>query len=151
MKFRETSRYFLVLRGKPVNFVRQQLKYNHNVRQLVTTDTKTTKTILKFRSFPAASPSLSQPQPHHHHDLPPLPQGHQLSTDCRSSTKEEGDFIRGDDENAEELVDISTLVPHTPNPRPSETHSSTDITASSTDVAAAARGRDLGGGDHIRL
>ena len=101
-------------------------------------------------SFSARSPPPSQPQ--HHHDLPP--QGHQSSTDSRSSIKEEGDFIPGDDEDAEELVDVSTLVPHTPHTpttRPSETSSNADIAASSADVAAAARGRDLGGGDHIRL
>jgi hypothetical protein len=98
-------------------------------------------------SFPAASPPPSQPQ--HQHDLPP--QGHQLSTDSRGSTKEEINFIPGDDEDAEELVDVSMLVPHTPTPGPSEASSNADITASSADVAAAARGRDLGGGDRIRL
>jgi cation-dependent mannose-6-phosphate receptor len=96
----------------------------------------------------SASPPPSQPQ--HHHDL--SPQGHQLSTDSRGSTKEEGAFIPGNDEDAEELVDVSMPVAHTPTtPRPSESSSSADITASSTDVASAARGRDLGGGDHIRL
>ena len=96
-------------------------------------------------SFPAASPSPSQPQ--HQHDLPP--QGHQISTDSKGPMKAEGDFIPGDDEDTEELVDVSMLAPHTPTSRPSET---ADVTASSSaDVAAAARGRDLGGGDHIRL
>ena len=67
-------------------------------------------------SFPAASPPPSQPQ--HHHDLPL--QGHRLSTDRRGSTKEEQDFIPGDDEDDEELADLSMLVPDTPTPRPSE-------------------------------
>lgn len=98
-------------------------------------------------SFSTASPPPSQPQ--HHHDLPP--QGHQLSADSRGSTKEEGDFTPGDDEDAEELVDVSMLAPHALTSRPSETSSNADITASSADMAAAARGRDLGGGDHIRL
>jgi len=91
-------------------------------------------------SSPAAPRPPSQPQ--HHHDLPP--QGHQLSTNSHGSSKEEG-------EDAEELVDVSMLVPHTPTLRPLESSSNADITASSADVAAAARGRDLGGGDHIRL
>lgn len=95
-------------------------------------------------SFPAASPPPSQPQ--HQHDLPL--QGHQISADSRGSSKGEGNFIPGDDEDAEELVDVSMPVPHTPTSRPSET---ADVTASSADVSAAARGRDLGGGDHIRL
>ena len=102
-------------------------------------------------SFSAASPPPSHPQ--HQHDLPP--QDHRLSTDRQGSTREEGDFIPGDDdEDAEELVDVSMPVPHTPTPRvspPMETSSNADTTASSADVAAAARGRDLGGGDHIRL
>ena len=97
-------------------------------------------------SFPAASPPPSHPQ--HHHDLPPHPQ---LSMNSRGSTKEEGDFIPGDDEDAEELLDVSMLVPHSPTTRPSETTSNADVAASSADLAAAARGRDLGGGDHIRL
>ena len=100
-------------------------------------------------SFSAASPPSSQPQPHHD-----LPQDHRLSTDRQGSTREVGDFLPGDDEDAEELVDVSMPVPHTPTPRVSpamETSSNADTTASSADVAAAARGRDLGGGDHIRL
>ena len=92
-------------------------------------------------SFPATSQHPSQPQ--HHDDLP--------TQDSRGSTKGVGDFIPGDDEDAEELVDVSMLVSHSPTPRPSETPSNTNITASSANVAAAARGRDLGGGDHIRL
>jgi hypothetical protein len=101
-------------------------------------------------SLSAASPPPSQPQ--HHHILPP--QDHRLATERRNSTTEERNFILGDGEDAEELVDVSMLVPHTPTPRvspPSETSSNADTTASSADVAAAARGRDLGGGDHIRL
>ena len=102
-------------------------------------------------SFPTASSPQSQPQ--HHHDL--LPQGHRLATDRRGSTNEEQNFVPGDDEDAEELVDVSMLVPHTPTPRvsppPSESSSNADAAASSADVAVAARGRDLGGGDHIRL
>ena len=82
-------------------------------------------------SSPAAPPPPSQPQ------------HRQLSTNSHGSP-EEG-------EDAEELVDVSMLVPHTPTLRPSESSSNADITASSADVAAAARGRDLGGGDHIRL
>lgn len=101
-------------------------------------------------SFSAASPPPSQPQ--HHPDLPP--QGHRLATDRRDPTKEEQNFKLGDDEDAEELVDVSMLVPHTPTSRvspPSETSSNANTTASSADVAVAARGGDLGGGDHIRL
>jgi hypothetical protein len=101
-------------------------------------------------SFPAASPPPSQP--HYHHDLPP--QSHQLATDKRDPTKEEQNFKLGDDEDAEELVDVSMVVPHTPTSRastPSETSSNAATSASNADVAAAARGRDLGGGDYIRL
>lgn len=101
-------------------------------------------------SFPASSSPPSQPQ--HRHNLPP--QGHQLATDKRGSTKEEQNFIPGDDEDDEELVDVSMPVPHTPTSGvspPSETSSNADTTASSADVGAAARGRDLGGGDYIRL
>ena len=100
-------------------------------------------------SFPAASAPPSRLQ--HHHDSP---QGHKLATDNRGSTKEKQAFIPGDDEDAEELVDVSMHVPHTQTPRvspPPETSSNADTAASSADVAAAARGRDLGGGDHIRL
>jgi len=99
----------------------------------------------------AASPPPSQPQ-HHNHDLPP--QGRRMTTDRRGSTKEERDFMLGNDEDAEELADVSTPVPRTPTPRispPSETSSNGGTTASSADMAAAARQGDLEGGEHIRL
>ena len=104
-----------------------------------------------FAESLSSSPPPSQPQ--HHHDLPPS-QGHQLATDRRDPTKEEQNFKLGDDEDAEELVDVSMLVPHTPTSTvspPSETSSNAATTATNADVAAAARGRDLGNGDHIRL
>ena len=89
-------------------------------------------------SFPAPSPPPSQPQ--HHHDL--LPQG-QSAIDNQGSTKEERDLIPGDDDDAEELVNVSMHVPHTPTPRVSSSNAVT--TASSAGVAAAVRGKDLGG------
>jgi hypothetical protein len=98
--------------------------------------------IAQSLSFATVSPPLSQSQ-HHTPDLPP--QGRQSTTDKQGSTKEEQDFMLG---NAEELVDVSTPVPHT-TPRvspPSET-SNGDTTTSSADMAAAARGRDLSGGE----
>lgn len=102
--------------------------------------------IAQSLSFSAASsPPPSQPQ-HHTHDLP---QGRRSATDRRDSTREERDVMLGDDEDAEELADISTPVPHTPTPRvspPSEISPSSGTTASSTDV----RG-DFGVGEHVGL
>ncbi|KAF8799901.1 mannose 6-phosphate receptor domain-containing protein [Phlegmacium glaucopus] len=92
----------------------------------------------------AASPPPSQSQ-HHTDDLP---QGRRLATDRRGSTKEERDFMLGDDEDAEELTDVSTPVPRTPTPRISPPSAAP---SSSADVAAAVREGDLGGGEHVRL
>ena len=108
--------------------------------------------IAQSLSFAAASsPPPSQSQ-YDTHDIPP--QGRRLATDRQGSTKEEPDFMLGNDEDAEELADVSTPVPYTPTQRvfpPSGISSNDDTVASSADVAAAARGRDLGGGEQIRL
>ena len=98
----------------------------------------------------SASPLPSQSQ-HQTHDLPS--QGSRSAAERRGSTKEERDFMLGDDEDAEELADVSTPapVPRTPTPRvspPTEPPSNGSTSASSADVASAARG---GGVDDIRL
>lgn len=94
--------------------------------------------IAQSLSFATVSPPLSQS---HTPDLPP--QGRQSAPDKQDSTKEEQDFMLGNDEDAEELVDVSTPVLHTPTPRvspPLETPNG-DTTASSADLTAAARER----------
>lgn len=98
----------------------------------------------------AASPPPSQFR-YHTHDLPP--QNHRSPIDKQRSTKETRDFMLGGDDDAEELADVSTHLGHTPTPRvspPSETTLNNGTTASSADVAAAARG-DVEGGEHVRL
>ena len=104
--------------------------------------------IAQSLSFSAvASPPPTQLQ-HHTHDL--SPQGRQLATDTRDSSKEERDFMLGNDEDAEELAEVSTFVAHTPtlsiSPSP-ETAPNVSATSNNLGVAAAARG-DLEGGGH---
>jgi cation-dependent mannose-6-phosphate receptor len=79
--------------------------------------------------------------------------------DSHKSMKDEREFMLGDDDDAEELVDTSG-----PPPLPQRSNSSlplpqgaasnisaTDSVGSEENPAAALRGRDLGGGDVIRL
>lgn len=100
------------------------------------------------QSLSASSPPPPSQSQHHTKNLP---QGRRLAVDSQGSTKEERDFMLGNDEDAEELADVSTPVPHASTARvslPSETSLNDDTTASNADVAAVARGGGDSGGEH---
>ena len=104
----------------------------------------------------SVSPPIQSPYPQS-----TIPQVHRSGPpDSRGSTKDERDFLLGDeDDDAEELGDISVPPPlpqkvaSSPPPQQDAALnvSATNSSISEENPAAAARGRDLGGGDVIRL
>ncbi|KAF8167213.1 hypothetical protein B0H34DRAFT_669710 [Crassisporium funariophilum] len=103
-------------------------------------------------SFSASSPPpQSRPQSQSSRDTP---REGRLVPESRGATQEERDFMLGDDdEDAEELGDITAPPPHRPTlvspplPAAAPTNIPSNATSAAPDTAASARGRDLGGGD----
>jgi len=111
-------------------------------------------------SFSTSIPHSPPPPTQSSYPESTIPQVHKSSpSDSRGSTKDERDFMLGDeDDDAKELGDIS-LPPPVPqklpsSPLPQQVNApsiSATTSTSEENPAAAARGRDLGGGDVIRL
>lgn len=103
-------------------------------------------------SSPPSAPAQSPPQQNRN-----TPQTRRFGSDARNSTPEEHDFMLGDDdEDAQELGEVK--APPSLAERSSNTSSSSQGSAAGPaatnpepNPAAAARGRDLGGGNAIRL
>lgn len=112
-------------------------------------------------SFSTSVPHSSSPPIQSPYSESTIPQVHRSDPpDSRGSTKDERDFMFGDeDDDAEELGDISVppslpeKVASNPSPQQAATSniSATNSSISEENSAAAVRGRDLGDGDVIRL
>ncbi|KAF8971884.1 mannose-6-phosphate receptor binding domain-containing protein [Flammula alnicola] len=154
-------------RGVGGGFIRPQLSKNRSATfQRVETNPISHQTqvnaaqSLSFSASasPSPPPGLGQSPPQQNRQIP---QTRRLGPDARGSTAEERDFMLGDDdEDAEELVDVKAPPPaleqRSSNPSSPQGSSSGSISAPAANSAepnpaAAARGRDLGGGDVIRL
>jgi len=113
---------------------------------------------LSFSTTESHSPSPSAKSPvYTESNIPQIPRSG--PPDSPGLTKDERDFMLGDDEDAEELGDISAPPPlpqksassHPPPQGAAPNISTTNSVGSEENPAAALRGRDLGGGDVIRL
>jgi cation-dependent mannose-6-phosphate receptor len=112
---------------------------------------------LSFSTSASHSPSPPIQSPYPESTIPQVRRSG--PPDSRGSTKDERDFMLGDeDEDAEELGDISVPPPlpqtitSSPPPRQGAAPSISATNSSiSENPAATARGRDLGGDDVIRL
>uniref|UniRef100_A0A8H7Y9Y3 Autophagy-related protein 27 n=1 Tax=Psilocybe cubensis TaxID=181762 RepID=A0A8H7Y9Y3_PSICU len=117
-------------------------------------------------SYSSPSPLTSQSPPQVSvNNTIPQNQNRRTILETRGPTKEELDFMLGEDdeeEDAQELVDVKSPPVHTteesastsPRNPPSGTSPPANVSSSTSpepESAAAARGRDLGGGDTIRL
>jgi len=111
-------------------------------------------------SFSTTVPHSPSPPTQSSYPESTIPQVHRSNpSDSRGSTKDERDFMFGDeDDDAEELGDISIppsapqKIPSSPLPQQVGAPSISATTSTSEEnPAGAARGRDLGGGDVIHL
>ncbi|PPQ77560.1 hypothetical protein CVT25_011420 [Psilocybe cyanescens] len=122
--------------------------------------------VLEAQSLSYSSPSPRSPQSPPQVERNNIPQTRRTILETRGPTKEERDFMLGDydDEDAQELVDVKSAPAapsiegsaSSPSPRSTPSANSPPVNVSSStspepESAAAARGRDLGGGDTVRL